>query len=221
MEDPHPTRKYPDQKVWVWVPFSCPIIGEKHECFWQRSLTAKQLLHGGKRRKTANTLSAFGVGPHSVYPRAIIDVWTLVPGHLICNSCTKLFLQQCNRLWSTYLRCLMLNGMFRRSSSLAIPHRISFAAITSVSLVLLGNTDRNVSVSKVSQREIALAEALSRPIPDYQQGEVGKINFCFAGFHLLPFCGPFRIAKIKKTTNCQMRKCTAEKFLQLFRALSN
>ena len=23
MEDPHPTREYPDQKVWVWVPFSC------------------------------------------------------------------------------------------------------------------------------------------------------------------------------------------------------
>ena len=23
MEDPHPTRKYLDSKVWVWVPFSC------------------------------------------------------------------------------------------------------------------------------------------------------------------------------------------------------
>ena len=23
VEDPHPTRKYPDAKVWVWVPFSC------------------------------------------------------------------------------------------------------------------------------------------------------------------------------------------------------
>ena len=23
MEAPHPTRKYPDSKVWVWVPFSC------------------------------------------------------------------------------------------------------------------------------------------------------------------------------------------------------
>ena len=22
VEDPHPTRKYPDQKVWVWLPFS-------------------------------------------------------------------------------------------------------------------------------------------------------------------------------------------------------
>ena len=22
MEDPHPTHRYPDQKVWVWIPFS-------------------------------------------------------------------------------------------------------------------------------------------------------------------------------------------------------
>ena len=22
-EDPHPTKEYPDQKVWVWAPFSC------------------------------------------------------------------------------------------------------------------------------------------------------------------------------------------------------
>ena len=26
VEDPHPTRKYPDQKVWVWVPFSSLIL---------------------------------------------------------------------------------------------------------------------------------------------------------------------------------------------------
>ena len=38
------------------------ILIEKHICFWQRSLTAKQLLHGAKGRKTANTHpeSAFG-----------------------------------------------------------------------------------------------------------------------------------------------------------------
>ena len=24
--DPHPTRRYPDQKVWVWIPFSCLIV---------------------------------------------------------------------------------------------------------------------------------------------------------------------------------------------------
>ena len=26
MEDPYPTGKYPDQKVWVWVLFPCLII---------------------------------------------------------------------------------------------------------------------------------------------------------------------------------------------------
>ena len=38
------------------------ILREKNTCFWQRSLTAKQLLHGAKGRKTANTHpeSAFG-----------------------------------------------------------------------------------------------------------------------------------------------------------------
>ena len=65
--------------------------------------------------------------------------------------------------------------MFRRSASLAIPHRQSFAAIPSVSLVHLGHTNRSsVSVSHESQRKIALVWALSRPIPDYQQGEVGE-----------------------------------------------
>ena len=28
---------------------------EKHACCWQQSLTAKQLIHGAKGRKTANT----------------------------------------------------------------------------------------------------------------------------------------------------------------------
>ena len=23
VKDPHPTRRYPDKKIWVWVPFSC------------------------------------------------------------------------------------------------------------------------------------------------------------------------------------------------------
>ena len=46
--------------------------------------------------------------------------------------------------------------MFRRSASLAIPHRKSFAAIPSVALVLLGHTNRNISASNEWQREIAL-----------------------------------------------------------------
>ena len=68
----------------------------------------------------------------------------------------------------------MLSGMFRRSASLAIPHRKSFAAIPSVSLVLLGHTNRTVSLSHESQREIALVHALSRLLPDYRQEEVEK-----------------------------------------------
>ena len=47
-----------------------------------------------------------------------------------------------------------LSGMFRRSASLAIPHHKNFAAIPSLSLValLLGHTNRSVSVSHESQR---------------------------------------------------------------------
>ena len=67
----------------------------------------------------------------------------------------------------------MGKGMFRGSASLAIPHHKSFAAIPSVSLVLLGHTNRNVKLSHELQRDIALFLALSRLIPDYRQGEVG------------------------------------------------
>ena len=49
-----------------------------------------------------------------------------------------------------------LSGMFRRSASLAILHRKSFAAIPSVSLALLGHTNRSVKLSHESQRQIAL-----------------------------------------------------------------
>ena len=66
--------------------------------------------------------------------------------------------------------------MFRRSTSLAIPHLRSFAAIPSVSLVQFGHMNPSVFLSHESQREIALIEALSRPIPYYQQGEVGEEN---------------------------------------------
>ena len=64
--------------------------------------------------------------------------------------------------------------MFHRSASLVIPHLKSFAAIPSVSLVQLRHTNRSVFLSHESQRAIALVEALSRPIPCYQQGEVGE-----------------------------------------------
>ena len=75
-----------------------------------------------------------------------------------------------------------LSGQFRRNASLAIPHHTSFAATPSVSWVHLGHTNRNVSVSHESQREVALVSALSGPIPDYQQGEVGKRAFVSQGF---------------------------------------
>ena len=51
---------------------------------------------------------------------------------------------------------LDLSGMLRRSVSLAIPHRRSFAMIPRVSLVLLGHTNRSVLLSHESQHEIAL-----------------------------------------------------------------
>ena len=54
------------------------------------------------------------------------------------------------------LFAFFLSDMFRRSASLAIPHHKSFAAIPSVSLVLLGHTNRSVLVSHEPQREIAL-----------------------------------------------------------------
>ena len=63
--------------------------------------------------------------------------------------------------------------LIHRSTSLAIPHRKSFVAIPSLSLVLLRHTSGSVKLSHESQREIALLSALSRPIPYYQQGEVG------------------------------------------------
>ena len=67
----------------------------------------------------------------------------------------------------------VLSGMFRGSASLAIPRRKSFAAIPSASLVLLGHTNRSVSVSHESQHGTALVLPLSRQIPYYQQGDMG------------------------------------------------
>ena len=56
------------------------------------------------------------------------------------------------------------SGMFRHNASLAIPHLKSFAAIPSISRVHLGHTNRSVSLSHESQREIALA--VSEPQPN-------------------------------------------------------
>ena len=51
---------------------------------------------------------------------------------------------------------LLLSGMFRGSASLAIPHLRTFASIPCDSLVLLGHTNRRVSLSYEWQREIVL-----------------------------------------------------------------
>ena len=64
--------------------------------------------------------------------------------------------------------------MFCCGASLAIPHRKRIAGIASISLAHLGHMNRNVLVSHNSQRDIALFLALSRPIPDYQQGDIGE-----------------------------------------------
>ena len=47
---------------------------ENTHMFWQRPLMAKELLHGAKERKTANTCPRvrFGVGPHWVGPWALV-----------------------------------------------------------------------------------------------------------------------------------------------------
>ena len=82
-------------------------------------------------------------------------------------SCLKFLISGRPDPYGTLVAC------FARSASLALPHLKSFAAIPSVSLVQLGHTNRSVFLSHESQREIALVKALSRPIPYYQQGEVG------------------------------------------------
>ena len=82
--------------------------------------------------------------------------------------------------------------MFRRTASLALPHLKSFAAIPSVSLVQLGHTNRSVFLPHESQREIALVQALSRPIPLLPTRRSGgrKMGLCFATFVFLTFRGP-------------------------------
>ena len=82
------------------------------------------------------------------------------------------------------------SGSSRCKASLAIRHHTNFAATPSVSRAHRGHTNRSVLGPHESQREVALVLALSRRIPDYQQGKIGKImGLCFAGFGFLTFCG--------------------------------
>ena len=67
--------------------------------------------------------------------------------------------------------------MFRRSASLAIPHHKRFAAILSVSVVLLGHMNRNVfSVHTHRSVKLPLCRHFEDRFPDYQQGEVRETN---------------------------------------------
>ena len=102
--------------------------------------------------------------------------WTIGTDRCFMTGTSMTFMAKATQVvfWGDDRKCLLLSDMFRRSASLSIPHLKSFAAIPSVSLVLLGHTNRSVFLSHESQREIALVEALSRPIPYYQQGEVGE-----------------------------------------------
>ena len=66
--DPHPTRRYPDQKVWVWVPFPLPDFGRRF--LWMTPSLAP--LH--RVRKISPKFSCIKFFQ-------IRDVPTQIPGH--------------------------------------------------------------------------------------------------------------------------------------------
>ena len=78
--------------------------------------------------------------------------------------------------------------MFCRSASLAIPHRKTFAATPSVSLVLLGHTNRNVKLTHES--EIALGTFKTDSLLPTRRSGGRKTGLCFAGFVFLAHRGP-------------------------------
>ena len=65
VEDPHPTRKYPDSKVWVWVPFSCLTNDPWLWCFWRTILmrTKMQKIRDRLARQMQKILFV-NVSPH-------------------------------------------------------------------------------------------------------------------------------------------------------------
>ena len=77
--------------------------------------------------------------------------------HIILLSVRPLLVDEPSiELYAVLVGVSRLNGSFRCSASLVISHRISFAAIMSVSGVHLGHMNRNVSVPNKSQHKIAL-----------------------------------------------------------------
>ena len=109
---------------------------------------------------------------------------------------------------------VQLSGSFRRSASLAIPHRTSFTAKTSVFRVHLGHMNRNASVSHELQLGVALVQPLSRLTLAYQHGEVKK-SLCFAEFEFLTFHGLFASHDLNPypTRSCiaRWRRCMSPK----------
>ena len=93
---------------------------------------------------------------------------------------------------TTVVKHYGLSGMFRRSASLAILHRKSFAAIPSISVVLLRDTNRNVKLSHDSQREVApsFGHFQDRLLATKKEKWGKKTGLCFARFVFLTFRGP-------------------------------
>ena len=98
-----------------------------------------------------------------------------------------------------------LSCQFRCNVSQAIADRTSSAALPSLARVHLRHMNRNISVSCESQREIALLWALSRGIPDYQHGEVGKINdSLFRKVLVFDVSRAVRIARFESVSDSQL-----------------
>ena len=82
--------------------------------------------------------------------------------------------------------------MFRRSASLAIPHLKSFAAISSVSLVQLGHTNRSVFVvTRIAAWNCPrLGTFKTNSLLPTRRSGGRKMGLCFATFVFLTFRGP-------------------------------
>ena len=95
-----------------------------------------------------------------------------------------------------------------------LPHRKSFAAIPSISPVLFGHTNRSVSLSHASQREVALVfrHFQDRFLTTNREKWGKKAGLCFARFVFLAFCEPFGSHDSNPYSNRgRMARCNATK----------
>ena len=88
------------------------------------------------------------------------------------------------------------SGMFCRSALLATPHRKRFVAIPSVSLVLLGHTNCNVSVSHNRSVKLPSFRHFQDQCPTTNRKKWAKqTGICFAGFGFyIARCGATRLS---------------------------